>query len=152
MFKTILFVCIGNICRSPVAEGLLKQYSDQYDLNLSVSSCGVHAMVGQAPQPYSIELAAVHGIDISLYQAKQISLEMVTCAELILVLDDVVLREVIAHFPFAIGKVKKLAFLEKNEDVVDPYRKDKKAYVDMYQHIDQCLQTCLTRLWKVVAL
>ncbi len=149
MFRTLLVVCVGNICRSPVAEGLLKKYSDQYHLDLAVSSCGVRAMIGQAPAPYSIELAADGGVDISEYQAKQINLDMVTKAELILVLDESILKEVIARFPFAMGKVKKLSFLNNNEDVVDPYCKDRDAFVDMYQHIDQCIQACLKRLWRV---
>lgn len=149
MFNTILFVCVGNICRSPVAEGLLKKYSDQYHLNLTVSSCGVHAMIGDTPQPYSIELATEHGIDISDYRAKQISLNMVTKAELILALDKIILKDVVTQFPFAIGKVKKLSFLDDNSDVLDPYRKDRDAFAEMYQHIDRSVQACLKRLWKV---
>lgn len=152
MFNTILFVCVGNICRSPVAEGLLKKYSDQYHLNLTISSCGVRAMIGRAPQPYSIELAAEHGIDITDYRAKQITLDMVTKSELILVLDDIILNDVLARFPFAMGKVKKLAFLEQNEDVADPYQQDKDAFIKMYQHIDTCIQSCLKRLWKITIL
>lgn len=152
MFRTVLFVCVGNICRSPVAEGLLKKYSDQYNLRLNISSCGIHAMLGEAPHPYSIELAAEQGIDISNYQAKQINLEIITKAELVLALDDLILRDVVTQFPFAIGKVKKLAFLQKNEDILDPYRKDRDAFVRMYQHIDKSIQSCLTGLWKVAVL
>jgi protein-tyrosine phosphatase len=149
MFKSVLFVCIGNICRSPVAEGMLKHYSERYGLGLKVESCGVHAMVGQHPQPYSIEVAAAHSIDVSMYQARQITHDMLASADLVFALDHLVLDRIVQRFPFAVGKVKKLGFLENDRDIEDPYRKNKDAFVEMYKNMDLCLRSCLKKLWDV---
>ena len=152
MFKSVLFVCVGNICRSPVAEGVLKYYSAQYGLGLQVSSCGVYAMVGQHPQPHSIAIAAEQGIDIADYVAKQITLEMVREFELILALDQPVLADVSRRFPFAVGKIKKLGFLENNQDVADPYRKGKEDFIEMYADISRYMHLWMKQMWGVATI
>lgn len=149
MFKSVLVVCIGNICRSPVAEALLKHYSDKYQLGLTVASAGVHAMVGQNPQPHSQELASQHGIDISDYCAEQITQEMVNQYELIIALDDFIRQDLLQRYPFAAGKIKKLGFLNDDIDIDDPYKKDKTAFVQMYSDIEDCLQSWLEKVWDV---
>lgn len=149
MFKSVLFVCIGNICRSPAAEGLLKHYSDMYNLDLRVSSAGVHALVGQSPQPHSQAVCAEHGVDISGYRAEQVTQEMILNNDLCIVLDEVVRRDLVSRYPFATGKVKKLGFLDDEMDIDDPYRKDKSAFDEMYYNIDHCLKSWLRKIWSV---
>lgn len=149
MFKSVLVVCIGNICRSPVLEGLLKHYSDKYQLGLTVASAGVHAMVGDHPQPYSQELARQHGVDISGYYAEQITQEMVDQYEIIIALDEIIRKDLLQRYPYAAGKIKKLGFLNNNMDIDDPYKKDKTAFVQMYADIELCLQSWLEKIWQV---
>ena len=149
MFKSVLVVCIGNICRSPVLEALLKYYSDQHQLGLKVASAGVCAMVGDPPQPYSQELARQHGINIADYYAEQITPEMAQEYELIIALDEIVRNDLLHRFPFASGKIKKLGFLNDNMDIEDPYKKDKPAFVKMYADIELCLQSWLEKVWQV---
>jgi protein-tyrosine phosphatase len=69
---SVLFVCTGNVCRSPLAEGLLKaRLGELQRLDIEVDSAGIHAMVDEPPQPFSIELARELGADISALKGRQ---------------------------------------------------------------------------------
>lgn len=148
MFQSVLVLCIGNICRSPVAEGILKKYAEQYHLNLSISSAGVHAMLDQGAQPHSISVADEHNIDITSHQAKQVTIEMMHEHELILVADDTVRKIASQQYPFATGKIKRIGHF-RHEDIQDPYLKAKSYFDIMYQHLDLCLQDWLRKVWQV---
>src|SRR5580698_4564338 len=68
----ILMVCLGNICRSPLAEGILQDKIDRAGLSWTVDSAGTNGYhVGQAPHPLSQKVARLHGIDISKQKARQ---------------------------------------------------------------------------------
>jgi protein-tyrosine phosphatase len=69
----VVFVCTGNVCRSPLAEGLLNSRIIEAGraADIEVDSAGIHALVGEPPQPLSIELAQELGADISLLKARQ---------------------------------------------------------------------------------
>ncbi|GIV34817.1 MAG: protein-tyrosine-phosphatase [Chitinophagales bacterium] len=70
----ILFVCLGNICRSPLAEGIMRNKIQQYNLNWEVDSAGTSAWhAGEPPDPRAIAIAARYGIDISRLRARQFS-------------------------------------------------------------------------------
>jgi len=70
---SILFVCLGNICRSPLAEAAFRKAADEAGLDVKADSAGTAAYhVGQPPDPRSISEAANHGIDISHYQGRQL--------------------------------------------------------------------------------
>ena len=73
----VLFVCTGNICRSPLAEGLFTSRIAEIGraADVDVDSAGIHAMVGEPPQPFSIELAQELGADISHLKARQFELD-----------------------------------------------------------------------------
>ncbi|MEQ8231821.1 MAG: low molecular weight protein-tyrosine-phosphatase [Gammaproteobacteria bacterium] len=68
---SILFVCTGNICRSPLAEGLFRAAATQLEGHWRIDSAGMHALVGQPPAPLAIETAAARGCDISDLRARQ---------------------------------------------------------------------------------
>jgi len=65
----ILTLCIGNICRSPLAQGLLAQQLPGH----TVWSAGLGALVGEPADPMSVQIAAEHGLDISAHRAQQVS-------------------------------------------------------------------------------
>lgn len=70
----ILMVCLGNICRSPLAEGLLRREIDRAGLDWEVSSGGTAGYhVGNPPDPRSIAVAAAHGLDISAQRSHQVT-------------------------------------------------------------------------------
>ena len=68
----ILMVCLGNICRSPLAEGILKEKSKHLDITIdSAGTAGYH--IGSAPDFRSVEIAQAHGIDITQQRARQVN-------------------------------------------------------------------------------
>src|SRR5437667_10969461 len=102
--KSILFVCLGNICRSPLAEGVLRavlaERGKGHDIVLdSAATSGWE--VGSAPDPRSIEIAARHGIDISRQRARQGLPEDFSRFVLILAMDRSNVRDLKALAPAA---------------------------------------------------
>lgn len=76
----VLFVCTGNVCRSPMAEHLLRASVPGVD----VSSAGTGALVGEPMQPFALATLAARGIDGSAFRARQISADLVEAADLVL--------------------------------------------------------------------
>ena len=70
--KRLLFVCLGNICRSPAADGIAKALVDHRNLDWQIDSAGTGGWhVGDPPDPRMVEAAAARGIDLSLLRARQ---------------------------------------------------------------------------------
>lgn len=148
MFKSVLILCIGNICRSPVAEGLLKKISEQHQLGLSVSSAGVHAMVDDPAQPNSLAVAEENGIDITSHRARQLTADIINAHDIVLVTDETVRKIAMQQYPFATGKIKLIGHF-RNFEIVDPYRKPKENFDTMYIDIENCLQDWLKKIWSI---
>ncbi|MCH8618230.1 low molecular weight protein-tyrosine-phosphatase [Undibacterium sp. TS12] len=86
----ILFVCMGNICRSPTAEGVFRSQAEAAGLaaSLHIDSAGTHAYhIGEAPDPRSQEFAARRGIDLSQQRARKLCVEDFTEFDLLLAMD-----------------------------------------------------------------
>lgn len=114
-------VCLGNICRSPLAEGIMRHLAEKQNLNWEIASAGTgNWHIGQAPDHRSITAAKNSGYDISLQRAQQFSASMFTQYDLILVMDRKNLTDVknLAETDEDRQKVK--LFLEDDE-LVDPY-------------------------------
>lgn len=128
MFENILVVCIGNICRSPIAEALLKEaLQAQGKTTHVISSAGLGAMVGHKPDAIGIELMREQGIDISDYRATQINQEMIRKADLILVMESRHQTLIETQEPSAKGKVFRLGEWG-GFDIADPYRQERKVF------------------------
>ncbi len=96
----LLFVCLGNICRSPLAEGAMRAAAERAGLDLEIDSCGTGAYhVGSPPDPRSIETAAAHGIDISGLRGRQLAAEDFTRFTHIFAMDHQNLRNIEAVRP-----------------------------------------------------
>lgn len=128
--KHILTLCIGNICRSPIAEALLKQQFPEK----TIWSAGLGALVGNSADPLTIEVAATHGLDLSAHRAQQLAGWMCQTAELILVMEQGHKIEVEQLYPLVRGKVFRLGELGKF-DITDPYRQPRAAFETAYGHI-----------------
>jgi len=87
--SSLLFVCLGNICRSPLAEGVAKKIAYERGLDVHIDSAGTGSWhVGETPCVHSIEVAKKHGVDISMQRARQVSKEDFERFDLIVALDD----------------------------------------------------------------
>ena len=89
LFKNILIVCIGNICRSPMAEGLLKQaLTASGKGDCLVSSAGLGALIGRPPDKKACQLMLEKDLDISGHRARQLNKDMIRKADLVLVMES----------------------------------------------------------------
>ena len=87
--KSILFVCLGNICRSPLAQGIAEQYIKEKNIELVVQSAGTGSWhIGEAPCENSIKVASLNGVDISKQKAQQVKKSDFKNFDLIIGLDD----------------------------------------------------------------
>ena len=128
MFNRVLVVCVGNICRSPMAEALLRArlgHRPRFD----VSSAGVSALVGHPADESAILLMKERGIDISSHRARQLTPALAAEADLILVMESGHERAVLDIAPQARGKVHRIGRFG-NFDVPDPYRLPRAAFED----------------------
>src|ERR1700761_7718989 len=80
--KTILFLCTGNICRSPMAEGIFRQ-AMKGRRDVQVLSAGIGAMEGQPPSPHAVQAVRELGIDISRQRSRQLTGHLVEEADYI---------------------------------------------------------------------
>lgn len=101
--KNVLFVCTGNICRSPMAEGLFRDAVKGRD-DLQVASAGVGAIHGQAPSPHGVEVLRPWGIDISRQRSQPLTERLVDWADEIFVMTRGHLETVHLLFPEAAEK------------------------------------------------
>ena len=128
--KHILILCVGNICRSPIAEALLKQEFPEK----KIWSAGLGALVGSPADPLTVKVAATHGVDMSAHRAQQLASWMCQAADLILVMEQFQKTEVEQQYPLVRGKVFRLGELGKF-DIADPYRLPVAAFDTAYKAI-----------------
>ena len=120
----ILMVCLGNICRSPLAHGVLQHLADRKGLGWTVDSAGTSDWhVGHSPDHRSIAIARQYGVDISAQRAQQFASHHFDEYDHILVMDRENLRNVLAKAKNAGHRTKVQLFLPDGE-VPDPYFDD----------------------------
>ena len=139
--KTVLMVCVGNICRSPMAQALLASACP----GLQVISAGVGALSGRPADLTAQELMARRNIDISAHRAQQINSALAQQADLILVMDQEQRRYVRDSYPFASGKVFRLGEFSKME-IPDPYTKPREAFERSLSMISLSLDAWINRI------
>lgn len=128
-------VCLGNICRSPLAEGILEQKIQQHDLDWQVDSAGTGFWhIGEPPDHRSMKVARNHGIDISGQRARQFSTEDFDNFDLLLAMDESNKKDMLrlAQNDAHAEKVKLIldydAAFFGTKDVPDPYYDGKFEY------------------------
>jgi protein-tyrosine phosphatase len=120
----ILMVCLGNICRSPLAHGLMQAVALERGLQWQIESAGTGDWhVGLPPDQRSIEIAKKYGIDIAQQRAQQFKPSFFDQYDLILVMDRNNLRDVTKMARDEADRQKIRLFLE-TEEVQDPYYDD----------------------------
>ena len=144
MFKNVMMVCIGNICRSPIAEVLLKHQQPQ----LNVFSSGLGALVGKPADPKSVDLMTAKEIDLNNHRAQQINSVLVSASDLILTMEQKHIDAIQAKFPEARGKVHLICKWNNNQEIPDPYKKDEEAFASAASLIEDGLNAWQKKLWK----
>ncbi len=131
--NNILFVCTGNICRSPFAEGLLRNALAAKGLKgIEADSAGLLALPGNSATSLAQRVAFEFGVDLSGHRAKSLSEELQAGCDLILVMEKSHEKAVLAAFPKATGKVLLLRHFgrygSRRRGIADPYGFQYEAY------------------------
>ncbi|MCW2306724.1 low molecular weight protein-tyrosine-phosphatase [Rhodobium gokarnense] len=140
--RSVLFVCLGNICRSPLAEGAFRAVAEENGAagRLVIDSAGTSDWnLGQPPEPSAIRVAAKHGIDISHLRARQLTDDDFFRFDLILAMDEKNLGRIEERRPS--GSPAQVAlFLEealgRRESIADPYGGTAKTFATVFDTVD----------------
>jgi len=150
MKTKILMVCLGNICRSPLAEGILKSKIDPNTVQVDSAGTG-HWHVGQLPDQRSIEVAKKHGLNITDQRGRLFSQQDFLEYDHIFVMDNSNKETVLelAQGKEEIEKVQLILdelFPSENVDVPDPYYGGDLGFENVYQMLDQACDKIAERL------
>ena len=147
----ILMVCLGNICRSPLAEGILQHKAFSRGLTWSVESAGTNSYhSGQPPHPLSQKVAKLNGIEICNQRARRFTATDFEIYDKIYALANDVMDEMrhIAKHKFDPSKADLLLnelYPGKNMDVPDPWYGPEPGYHETYKLIDKACEAIVTK-------
>lgn len=119
MIRSVLVVCVGNICRSPLGERILARALPE----LTVRSAGLAAVVGAAADKTAVAAASEIGLDLDGHVARQITADIGASHDLILVMELSHKAEIERRFPQLSGKTMLFDHWSGGKGIADPYRK-----------------------------
>jgi protein-tyrosine phosphatase len=146
----VLMVCLGNICRSPLAEGILK--SKSFLSGMVVESAGTgNYHIGEPPDSRSIEIAKKNGLDISNQKARQFKTADFDEFDLIYAMDSSNYRNIVrkARNDLDTAKVHLILnelFPNEDLDVPDPYNGGEHGFKMVYDMLEQACEVIATKL------
>lgn len=138
MVKSILFVCLGNICRSPLAEGIARKIAKERGLDILIDSAGTsNYHIGEPPDSRSVAVAYQNGVDISMLKGRQIS-RSDSKFDLIVAMD----RQNYANIS-RLGLGNRLVMMGEfsldGADIPDPYYGDSKDFKRVYDMLTKAI-------------
>ena len=143
----ILVACIGNICRSPAAEGFIADYFKKNNISGEVASAGIHALVGESAAPYTEKtMKTLYGIDVSHHRAQQLTEAIIKKYDVVFAMSDGQVRHLKKTYPHASGKICLLGKWQET-DIGDPYRESEAVFQECIALIQVCTNDWLTRFW-----
>jgi protein-tyrosine phosphatase len=147
----ILMVCLGNICRSPIAEGVLQDLANNHNLNWTVESAGTNQFhIGEAPHKSSQKVCKENGIDISHQRARRFKKEDFVEYDLIYALATDVIDEmkILTQPHFNETKVQLLLdviYPGENKSVTDPWYGAEAGYYPVFEEIKKCCEAIVSK-------
>jgi protein-tyrosine phosphatase len=147
----ILMVCLGNICRSPLADGMLRNKVQKEGLNIQVDSAGTsNHHSGQHPDTRMTQVAKSRGIDLSFLVARQFTSNDFEEFDIIYVMDDSNYQNVI-QLASNENQTKKVRMLlseinNQNNSVPDPYFGGEQGFIDVFNLVDKATDSIIKKL------
>jgi protein-tyrosine-phosphatase len=144
--RNILFVCAGNICRSPMAEWQLKALLWEKPITgMRVGSAGLIALPGNSASYHALRVAKENSISMEEHKARLITAELIDNADLILVMESHQGHELIADHPQASEKIFLLRHFarygSRERGISDPYGRNLEAYRFCFEDIKECVES-----------
>jgi len=135
LIQRIMVICIGNICRSPMAAAALREGLRQIDAQVEIASAGLTAVYGQQADPLAVKLMAERGLDIGTHRAAEFLPRDGVESDLILVMTAEMCHFIEESWPLLQGRVYRLGHWGKFE-VDDPRRRGERAFRVALKSID----------------
>lgn len=142
MFNSILVVCTGNICRSPIGERLLRQQLP----DAQVTSAGIFGLEGRPADANAKAVALRHGVSLEGHVARKVTRFLLQKSDLILVMEPEHLRFIASVAPENRGKSLLFGQWLETKDIPDPYRKSREAFEYVFEQLGKASQEWARRL------
>lgn len=142
--KSILMVCVGNICRSPSAHYLCQQQLAGSDIQ--VHSAGIAAVVGSDIEPAAKNILLAEGVPCDNHRAQQLTASLLAAHDLILVMERGHLNAIRDIYAPASGKSFLLGKWQNDLSIPDPYRQPEAVFANCYQQIKNGVEAWLLRI------
>ena len=142
MFHSILVVCTGNICRSPIGERLLRQQLP----GRQVTSAGIFGLEGRPADASAQAVALRHGLSLEGHVTRRVTCSLLQQSDLILVMEPEHLRFIATMAPENRGKSLLFGQWLETQDIPDPYRKSREAFEYVFGQLGKASQEWARRL------
>ena len=136
MFDSIIVVCTGNICRSPIGERYLQRLLTEK----KIDSAGTGAMIGYDADPSAIKIAEMNGLSLDGHKGKQFTSSMARQYDLILVMEKYHIEQIGRIAPEIRGKTMLFGHWINHREIPDPYKKSDEAFASVFQLIAESSQ------------
>lgn len=131
MFDSILVVCVGNICRSPTGERLLRARLP----GKVIDSAGLGALVGHPAESMAVEIAGDNGLSLDGHLARQLTPELCRQYDLMLVMEKKHIEAITQMVPESRGKTLLFGHWCQQTEIADPYRRSREMFELVYQQL-----------------
>ena len=151
--RKVLFICRANICRSPLAEGILGKLTRKgdYQQTWQISSAGTWTEAGQRIHPRAQRILVEKGTDLGEHRSREVTGQLVAGADIILTMETGQAEALRLEFPAAAGKVYPLSVLKgKIRDVADPVGGSDADFRATYEIIEGYLKDSESRLVNLI--
>ncbi|WP_034915894.1 MULTISPECIES: protein-tyrosine-phosphatase [Erwinia] len=142
MINSVLVVCVGNICRSPTGERLLRKALP----DKKIDSAGLSAMTGYAADATASSVAAEHSLSLEGHVAQQLTSAMCQQYDLILVMEKKHVDLVTRINPSVRGKTMLFGHWLNQQEIADPYKKSREAFEAVYGLLENAAQKWVNAL------
>lgn len=151
--QSILFVCTGNTCRSPLAEGFLKKLLERNSpRRIEVGSAGLSAFPGSPASFQALRVARENSLFLEKHQARLVTSELIDQADLIVVMEPGHGQQLLGLYPQASGKILLLRHFarygSRQRGIHDPYGLNLEVYRFCFEDIKECVESLHERLRK----